>query len=268
MASPHPDDVERFNSAYRQVIRRRARGAIGATVSGFLTPALPYMAIPAGVGIYAVDKADDAREALRALEAQGFKPRKRDLIRGTLRATAEKAILTPLTLGHDEILLAGYGGVVDYNVDDIARDHWIVAEGIEGTSDINHGVNAPINGAQELFHVEGGNERLAEIQATGVDSGGWHEAPATVAANVVGVGAVAGAVEYAVDRPFGYRDDQAKEQGELEESVAAKTEEERVSEDGIRVRPMERIPEQEDGIRVKAVDVTSEQDDGIRVKPM
>lgn len=218
MISPHPDDVERYNSAYRQVMRRRSRGIVGATTSTLLTPTLPHMGAAAAVGFYAVDRADKAREKLRELEQQrGFKPRKRDWLAATLQGVAEKAILTTVTLGHDELFLSIYGGLVNYDVDEIVSAHDSVVD-TEILSDINSVVNAPVNAAQDAFDVQGEETRIKNIGMIGTDTGGWHEAPETVAKSIVGVGAVAGAVEYAVDRPFGYRDEKAEAQRKLEEA--------------------------------------------------
>ncbi|KAF2734230.1 hypothetical protein EJ04DRAFT_512608 [Polyplosphaeria fusca] len=201
---PTQEEIDHFNKSYRQVKRRQARGVLGATTSTLMTPVLPYMAAPAGVAVYAVHKADKARDQLAEQEKLGFRPRKRDALRAVTQAGVEKMILIPLTLGHDEWVLGAHALGASYDASATVAHEALTHVPILG--DINEAVNIPMDAIQGEVGLENAGERIQDIAQTGVDAGGWHDAGMDPGA-FVAAGATAAAVEYVVDRPFAYPDE-------------------------------------------------------------
>jgi hypothetical protein len=160
------------------------------------------MLVPGAVNVYLLHRAEKERRELAQFmqEKKGCRVRKRDVARGVARVIIEKAIIVPITLGHDDFvlaipsafiepsssLLAGHGALVDIPV----------------IHEINEVVNKPVEAVQEALGIQTADERLKDV----VDAGGWHESPAALVTDVVIAGSTAAVVEYVVDRPLEGRD--------------------------------------------------------------
>jgi hypothetical protein len=201
--APTPESQISFNTAYRQVIRRRTRSILGLTTSTLLTPLLPYMLIPALIAARSIRKANAARRELATMEAQGYRRRKRDILRGIVHASVERAILLPLTMGHDEVALAGMAVGASYDTSFIVAHEALTHVPVLG--DFNELVNIPVDGVQEEVGLEGADQRLDDVAMTGLDYGGWHDGGLDPG-SFVAAGATAAVVEYVVDGPFAYQD--------------------------------------------------------------
>ncbi|KAF1972702.1 hypothetical protein BU23DRAFT_554892 [Bimuria novae-zelandiae CBS 107.79] len=202
-----PSNNDKFNANVRHVTRHFSRGSIGLVSASVLSPMLPHMVLPAGINVYILHKAEKDRKQLAAqMVGRGFRVRKRDVARGLTRVMIEKAIIIPITLGHDDLLLAfptaafSDGGMLH---ESLLR--------VDGIQEFNEAVNAPVEQLQEVLGIQTAEERLEAVQNYNADTGGWHEDAGMVASNVVIAGSAAAAVEWVVDRPLEYRDGKLQE---------------------------------------------------------
>ncbi|KAL1610486.1 hypothetical protein SLS60_002154 [Paraconiothyrium brasiliense] len=207
LEAQHPEVTQKtnddtFNANVRQVMRHYSRGSIGLVSASVLAPVLPHMVLPAGMNVYILHRAEkDRKELAQQMHSKGFRVRKRDLARGLTRVVIEKAILIPMTLGHDDLLIAfpaaafSDGGLLHADL-----------LNVEGIHEFNEAVNAPVEQIQEALGIQTSEERLEDVQHFNPDTGGWHEDAGVVASNVVIAGSAAAAVEWVVDRPLEYKD--------------------------------------------------------------
>ncbi|OAL50354.1 hypothetical protein IQ07DRAFT_587027 [Pyrenochaeta sp. DS3sAY3a] len=111
MGSPnsHTLSKEQLQALYRSNVRQRTRAGLGTVISlGLTGSGLLYMAAPAVVAAHGIDKAEAARDQLSdIIKAHGYRARKRDKLAGALVGSAEKAVMSFLLLGHDEMLHLG-----------------------------------------------------------------------------------------------------------------------------------------------------------------
>ncbi|PSN71222.1 hypothetical protein BS50DRAFT_673835 [Corynespora cassiicola Philippines] len=225
----HPElvdtsNVDKFNANVRQVTRHFSRGFIGLSIAGSLSPVLPHMVLPAGMNVYILHRAEkDRKDLVQQMEAMqqngtvGLRIRKRDVARGVARVTCEKMVLVPMTLGHDDLVLA-------FPMMESATEGLMHAELVatEGFHEFNELANAPVAETQEELGILTSEQRLEIIEDYGVDIGGWNEAPAVVAENVVIAGTAAAAVEYAIDRPMELKNGKLQDIDESQAKVEAK----------------------------------------------
>lgn len=194
--------TESFNSNVRQVTRHFSRGSIGLIFASAMTPVLPHFLLPAGVNVYILHRAEKDRKQLESqMHKHGFRVRKRDVARGVSQVVLEKAILIPITLGHDDLLLAFPSTALN----DAGFLHkGLLEAGPIGA--INDAINAPVEMVQEALDIETSGDRLEAVQNYDIDSGGWHQDVPVVALNVTIGGSTAAAVDCFVDRPLEYKD--------------------------------------------------------------
>ncbi|KAJ4349629.1 uncharacterized protein N0V89_008245 [Didymosphaeria variabile] len=195
-----------FNANVRQVMRHYSRGSIGLISASVLAPVLPHMVLPAGINVYILHRAGKDREELaQQMHSKGFRVRKRDLARGLARVVIEKAILIPMTLGHDDLLIAFPAAAIS----DSGLLHADLLN-VDGIHEFNEAVNEPVEQIQEALGIQTAEERLENVQHLSPDTGGWHENAGVLASNVVIAGSAAAAVEWVVDRPLEYRDEKIR----------------------------------------------------------
>jgi len=160
------------------------------------------MVLPAGMNLYLFHKAkEDWKELSAQMKKKGATVRKRDVVRGIGRALVEKAILVPITLGHDDFLLA----VPQGSGMTLLAEHKALLD-VPGIGEANKLIQAPVEGFQHELHIQTSDERLADIAQGKVDIGGWSAPAKDIAANVGIAGTVAAATEYIVDRPLEYKE--------------------------------------------------------------
>lgn len=205
--SQHPEvtrspDDEIFNANVRKVARHYSRGSIGLSFSTALAPFLPHMVLPAGVSAYVLHKAEKDRQQLsQQMVANGFRIRKRDVTAAMAQVVLEKMILIPITLGHDDLVLA----FSQTAISQLGELHQSLID-IPVIHQVNELVNAPVERVQESLHIETSVERLEIRDSAGVNIGGWQDPPGILARNVLIGGGVAASVDWVTCRPLEYKD--------------------------------------------------------------
>ncbi|KAK7180507.1 hypothetical protein DPSP01_006114 [Paraphaeosphaeria sporulosa] len=195
-------ETQSINSDVRQVTRHFTRSTVGGTLAASLSHVLPHMVLPAGMNVYLFKRAkDDWRKLNAYMKEKGATVRKRDVARGIGRALVEKAILVPITLGHDDFLLAVPQGTMSTAV----AAHAALLE-VPGIGEANKLIQAPVEIFQQDHHIPTADERLEDMKQGLVDMGGWNAPAKDLAANVGIAGTLAAATEYLVDRPLEYRE--------------------------------------------------------------
>jgi hypothetical protein len=199
---PAPDlQTHTFNADVRQVTRHFSRGSLGLIIAGALAPVLPHMLVPAGINVYILHRAEkDRKELAKVMEEKGCRVRKRDVARGISRVVIEKAIIIPITLGHEDFLLAVPSALFDPS-SSLLTGHEALVE-IPGIHQVNEVVNAPVEAVQEALGIPTAEERWDDVANYNVDTGGWHESAEVIVTDIVIAGSTAAAVEYAIDRPL------------------------------------------------------------------
>ncbi|KAF2437545.1 hypothetical protein P171DRAFT_491886 [Karstenula rhodostoma CBS 690.94] len=151
------------------------------------------MVLPAGMNLYLFKKAKDDWRTLNAyMKEKGATVRKRDVARGIGRALVEKAMLVPITLGHDDFLLAMPQG----SMTTALAGHQALLE-VPGIGEANKLIQAPVEIFQQDHHILTSDERLEAISRGMVDMGGWDAPAKDIAANVGIAGTIAAATEAA-----------------------------------------------------------------------
>ena len=203
---PAPDSqTQNFNADVRKVTRHLSRGSLGLLIASALAPVLPHMLAPAGINVYILHRAEkDRKELAKFMEEKGCRVRRRDVARGISRVVIEKAIIIPITLGHDDFLLAVPSALFDSS-SSLLTGHEALVE-IPGIHEINEAVNAPVEEVQEALGVPTAEERWDDVANFNVDAGGWNESPEVIVTDVLFAGTAAAAVEYAIDRPLEHKD--------------------------------------------------------------
>lgn len=189
---------KQLEALYRSNVRQRTRSSLGVAISTGLTGSgLLYMAAPAGVAAYGLNKSVEARDQLEEIIRQhGFRARKRDKLSGLLAGSVEKLTLSFLLLGHDEIVYLGDHQDLDPRVVQAHAD-WLEAGGnglvvnSEGEIKPDTGVIGDGNGAYNAL----GDAIKKDFGVTG----GVPENMQQVEGNVLAGAAVAG-IEYASNR--------------------------------------------------------------------
>jgi hypothetical protein len=197
--------VQQFNGDVRRITRHYSRGSLGFVIASALAPVLPHMVVPGALNVYILRRAEkDRRELAQFMQSKGCRVRKRDVARGITRVVIEKAILVPITLGHDDFLLAVPSAVIDPSSSLLTGHESLVT--LPGIHEINEAVNAPVEAVQEALGIPTAEERWEDVVNYNVDAGGWHESPEVIVTDILFAGTTAAAVEYVVDRPLEGRD--------------------------------------------------------------
>ncbi|CAI6338357.1 unnamed protein product [Periconia digitata] len=195
-------ETQSVNADVRQVTRHFTRSIAGEAIAGPLSFVLPHMTLPAGINLYIFRKArQDWKQLSAHMRAKGATVRKRDVARGIGRALVEKAVLVPITLGHDDFLLA----VPQGEGSSLLEGHEALLN-VPLIGGVNSLVQAPVEGFQHELGIQTSEERVAGEAHGVVDIGGWSAPAKDIAADVGIVGTVAAATEYVIDRPLEYRE--------------------------------------------------------------
>lgn len=195
-------ETQSINSDVRQVTRHFIRSTVGGTLAASMSHVLPHMVLPAGINVYLFKKAkDEWRRLHEYMKERRATVRKRDVARGVGRALVEKAILVPITLGHDDLLLAVPQGSLSTAL--MAHEALLTVPGID---EANKLIQALVEIFQQDHDIPTADERLYDMKQDIVDMGGWNAPAKDLAANVGITGSIAATTDYVLDRPLEYRE--------------------------------------------------------------